>query len=83
MTQRLLSSLAAGRAILAYMDREQVRVIWEKYGKPPAGHWDEIASYESLIDAPENIQQREIVALEAMAKEGEQNAIGYACPLFR
>ena len=74
---------ATGRAILAYMDREQVKVIWEKYGKPPAGHWDEILSFESLMNALKDIQQQEIVISVAMAKEGEQNAIGYAYPLFR
>ena len=65
------------------MDREQVKVIWEKYGKPPAGHWDDILSYESLMNALKDIQQQEIVVSGAMTKEGEQNAIGYACPLFR
>lgn len=74
---------ATGRAILAYMDREQVRAIWEKHGKPPAGHWEEITSYESLMDTLRNIRQQEIVVSAAMTKEGEQNAIGYACPLFR
>ena len=74
---------ATGRAILAYMDCEQVKVIWEKYGKPPAGHWDEITSYESLMGTLKKIQQQEIIVSEAMEKEGERNAIGYACPLFR
>ena len=74
---------ATGRAILAYMDREQVKEIWEKYGGPPAGHWDEITSCESLIEALKTIRRQEIVISGAMEKEGERNAVGYACPIFR
>lgn len=74
---------ATGRAILAYMDHDQIKDIWEKYGKPLAGHWDEITSFESLIEALEKIRLQEIVVSKATKKEGEKNAIGYAYPLFR
>ena len=74
---------ATGRAILAYMDRDQVKDIWGKYGKPLAGHWDEITSFESLIETLEKIRRQEIVVSKAAEKEGEKNAIGYAYPLFR
>lgn len=74
---------ATGRAILAYMDRDQVKDIWKKYGKPLEGHWDEITSFESLIEALEKIRRQEIIVSQAAEKEGEKNAIGYAYPLFQ
>ena len=74
---------ATGRAILAYMDRDQVKDIWKKSGKPLEGHWDEITSFESLIEALEKIRRQEIIVSQAAEKEGEENAIGYAYPLFQ
>ena len=74
---------ATGRAILAYMDRDQVKDIWKKSGKPLEGHWDEITSFESLIEALEKIRRQEIIVSQAAEKEGEKNAIGYAYPLFQ
>lgn len=74
---------ATGKAILAYMDRDQVKDIWKKYGKPLEGHWDGITSFESLIEALEKIRQQEIIVSQAAEKEGEKNAIGYAYPLFQ
>ena len=74
---------ATGKAILAYMDRDQVKDIWEKYGKPLEGHWDGITSFESLIEALEKIRRQEIIVSQAAEKEGEKNAIGYAYPLFQ
>lgn len=74
---------ATGKAILAYMDRDQVKDIWKKYGKPLEGHWDGITSFESLIEALEKIRRQEIIVSQAAEKEGEKNAIGYAYPLFQ
>lgn len=71
---------ATGRVILAHMSREQVEDIWEKYGIPPKGHWDEISSYESLINALKKIREQNIVI---SFPTNENTAIGYACPLFK
>lgn len=74
---------ATGRAILAYMSSDQVKDVWDKYGKPPAGHWDEITSFESLIEALKIIRRQEIVVSGNPEKEDTKNAIGYAYPLFQ
>ena len=50
---------------------------------PPAGHWDEITSYETLVDTLERICRQEIVVSGTTSTHGESHAIGYACPLFR
>lgn len=68
---------ATGRAILSHMDRAEVKAIWEEHGAPPAGHWDEVTSYEALLKALKQLQGKEIIAVR------DQQTIGYACPLFR
>ena len=70
---------ATGRAILAYMDREQVKEIWDKYGAPARDDWDEITSYEMLLDALKKVRQEEFV----IAKSFGNSTIGYAYPIFR
>lgn len=74
---------ATGRAILAHMDRDEVKAIWEKHGVPPKGYWDEVTSYESLVEALKQLRQQDIVVSRAAEKSGERNAIGYAYPIFR
>lgn len=74
---------AAGKAILAHMEQEQIKAIWDKYGAPPKGHWDEITSFDSLILALKKIRQQKIVVSKAMEQSGERSAMGIACPLFQ
>ena len=74
---------ATGRTILAHMDRKQVKAIWEKYGKPQPGHWDEVDSYDSLLDALERIRNQSVVISKASKKARAKIAVGYACPIFR
>lgn len=74
---------ATGRAILAHMSREEVRAIWEKYGKPQPNHWDEVDSYESLLDNLKSIKKQKVVISGATKKEGVKNAVGYASPIFQ
>lgn len=73
---------ATGRAILAHLDGEEVRAIWEQYGVPQPGQWDEVTSLESLREELKKISRREIVVTAAPQKSGRR-AAGYACPLFR
>ena len=73
---------ATGRAILAYMDRDGVKAVWDKYGKPPKGHWDRVTSYESLLDALDEIRRHSVVVTDATDRSENKDSIGYACPLF-
>ena len=74
---------ATGRAILSHMNRDEIREFWNKYGTPPPGHWDEITSYETLLQALNSIRQKMVVVSKGDKNIGEQKANGYACPLFR
>ena len=74
---------ATGRAILSHMNRDEIKAFWDKYGTPPPGHWDEITSYETLIQALNSIRQKKVVVSKGEKNIGEQKANGYACPLFR
>lgn len=74
---------ATGRAILAHMNREQLKAVWEKYGQPAPGHWNRVSTYDSLLDELEKIRKMDVVITEASQKDGSKIAAGYACPLFR
>lgn len=73
---------ATGRAILAYMDRDRVKAVWDKYGKPPEGHWDSVTSYDSLLYALDEIRRHSVVVTDATDRSGDRDSVGYACPLF-
>ena len=74
---------ATGRAILAHMAPGQLQAIWEKYGNPQPGHWENVTSYNSLLAELEQIRKKDMVVTNASKKDGSKIAVGYACPLFR
>ena len=73
---------ATGRAILAQMNRDEVKSIWDSNGPPKKEDWDNIESYDDLIDALKKIQIQPIVITEANPNE-KQLTKGYACPIFQ
>lgn len=74
---------ATGRAILAQMDREDVRAIYEKYGRPTPEHWREVTSFASLLKELDSIRKLPIVTTGTEAVTNPPQNVGMACPLFR
>lgn len=68
---------ATGRAMLAWMEPREVQAIWEKYGAPPAGHWEAVTTLEELTEALRKLRKQQVI----ISKDGKN--VGFACPLFR
>lgn len=73
---------ATGRAILAEMNRDEVKAVWENNGAPLPGDWDEVKSYEDLEKALKEIRAEEIVITKG-SKRKDSNTKGFAVPLFK
>ena len=67
---------ATGRAMLAWMEEEELRAIWEQHGPPPAGHWDAVRTFGELTEALKLLRRQAVICSE----DGKN--VGYACPLF-
>lgn len=74
---------ATGRAILAEMDRAEVAALYEKLGAPEPGHWEEVTSLESLYGELAKIKRERVVVTTRVLGDGEKNAAGYGCALFK
>ncbi len=74
---------ATGRAILAHTDRETVRAIYEKYGDPLPGHWDEVTSYQSLLTALDRLRGQAVILSGVEEGVISHHTIGFACPIFQ
>lgn len=74
---------ATGRAILAHMDRDEVKAVYDKTGNPPEGHWDAVTSYETLVAELDKLRNEEIIKSESTEANGIKLSIGYAYPLFK
>ncbi|MBR3966274.1 MAG: helix-turn-helix domain-containing protein [Clostridia bacterium] len=71
---------ATGRAILKNMSRDEIDVIWQKYGCPSEGDWSEIRSLRDLYDYCDNEHSRHVISTRKC--HGETIALGYALPLL-
>ena len=72
---------ATGRVILAQMDREAVKAVWETNGIPNED-WEDIKSYEELLDALAEIKKQGVVVTGGSPRK-EDAAKGFACPIFQ
>lgn len=54
---------STGRIILANMDRDQIKSIYQKYGAPTKNEWEGVDSYETLIDELSKIGKRDIITV--------------------
>jgi len=73
---------ATGRAILAQMDLKQVKEIYQKYGNPEPGDWDEVQSFDELCRQLDIIRMQKIIIADGSPGK-RKKVIGYACPIFR
>ncbi len=73
---------ATGRAILAQMNRDEIKEVWKSNGPPPEGDWDEVKSYEELLDALSEVKRQSVVITKG-SKRKDSETRGFACPLFQ
>lgn len=74
---------ATGRAILAHMDEDGVRKIYEKNGAPLPGHWDEVGSYHELLKELEKIRRESVVIADTPNSQNQPPSVAYAVPFFK
>lgn len=73
---------AAGRVLLAHMDVDEIRIIYNKYGPPAPGHWDQVTDYDSLRAALEQLREQKIVTSLSRTWDGYP-LYGYVSALLR
>ena len=74
---------ATGRAILAQMPPQDIAEIYQKYGAPPRGHWDQVTSYETLLKALSDIRRQSIVMSGVENGRITHRTVGLACPILQ
>ena len=73
---------ATGRIIMANMNKSDIKIIFEKNGIPPKGHWDEVSSLESLESKLSEFDKKGIVQTHCVRDDGKI-MLGYASAIFR
>lgn len=70
---------ATGRVLLMNLPDEDIVEIYEKFGAPAEGDWDEVKSADDIIRIKRNIAVGSVVETR---KVYEKVALGYALPIF-
>ena len=73
---------ATGRVILANLDADEQRRIFEKYGIPKAGEWDEVTSFETMVEQLSRIDPHGICCTYHPGQQPQTLAFGYGAALF-
>lgn len=74
---------ATGRAILAGMNRDEVYSIFQKYGVPQKNMWEEVTSYETLLNELSKIGKKDVVMTVHAVEETDILSIGYGCAVYK
>lgn len=69
---------ATGRIILANMEEEGIKKIYEKYGAPKTTEWEGVDTYEKLLSALAEIGKEDIITTVEKMKWGYRIGIGGA-----
>ncbi len=72
---------ATGRVLLCNLPEEQMYAVYEKYGAPAAGEWDEARTFTGLLTERERILKTDMEQTRNISHPGFI-AAGYAMPLF-
>lgn len=73
---------ATGRIIMANMNKDDIKRVFEKNGIPPEGHWDEVTSFDTLNAELSEIDKNGIVQTYNARNDGKIT-LGYAAAVFR
>lgn len=71
---------ATGRAILANLDTEQLRDIFQKIGPPKPQDWPEVASFEQMLEQLSRADPRAVFCTHTV--RGQDLSIGYGAAVF-
>lgn len=73
---------ATGRVILANFDEDDQRHIFDKYGAPKKGEWEEVTSFETMVQQLALIDPRGICCTYHPGRQPQTLAFGYGAAVF-
>ena len=73
---------ATGRIILANSERDEQRRIFEKYGAPKAGEWDDVDSFDAMVNKLKAIDPHGICQTRHILREPDTVSVGYGAAVF-
>ena len=74
---------ATGRIIMANMNHNELKEIFDKNGLPPKTHWDEVKSFEDLNYELSKINGKKMIKTKYVKKNENIVLSGYAAALFK
>ena len=72
---------ATGRIIMANMNSDEIKEVFDKNGLPPEKHWDEITSLDALKNELSKINKRGV--LKTVHFNSDTCNIGYAAAIYK
>ena len=74
---------ATGRIIMANMNSDEIKEVFDKNGLPPEKHWDEITSLDALKNELSKVQAQKEEAAQAVHFNSDTYNIGYAAAIYK